>query len=289
MDLAEDLGGVVVNADSMQVYRELSVLTARPSPDDEARVPHRLYGVMGAAEACSAWRWLEMAARAMEEERGRVPIVVGGTGLYLKALMEGMAPIPDVSPEVRAKARALMAELGGEAFRERLMARDPEAEALNPGDIQRLVRAWEVVEGTGRPLSEWRAEPHVRLVDGPFAVIRVSPEREDIYARCDARFDAMLARGALEEARALDALGLDDDLPAMKAVGVPQLRRHLHGEWTLEEAAERARQATRNFAKRQTTWLRHQMRADLVLNAPYGSRNRLEIRDFASQFLLTGR
>ena len=262
--VAEALDGVVINADSMQVYAELSILTARPGADALARAPHRLYGVLPAERRCSAALWREMALAEIEAAHGsrKRTIVVGGTGLYLRALMEGLAPIPDVPDEVRKAAVAEHARLGGPAFHARLKDRDrASAERLQPGDTQRLIRAWEVVEATGTPLSEWQAEPAGRP---PFAfdAVVLLPPREPLYAACDARFLQMIGEGAIEEARNLAALRLDPALPAMKALGVPDLLAHVRGEIPLNEAVARTQQATRNYAKRQLTWFRHQLASD---------------------------
>jgi tRNA dimethylallyltransferase len=276
LDIAEECGGTVINADSMQIYAELPVLTARPGPEDEARVPHRLYGVLPADERCSAARWraLALAEIASAHAAGRLPVVVGGTGLYLRALMQGLADIPPVPDAVRAEARALQVRLGSPGLHARLAERDPVTAArLEPGDTQRLIRAWEVLEATGRSITDWQRDP----VEGPppdlrFVPVMVDPPRDRLYAVCNARFEAMIARGALDEVRALDARGFDPDLPAMKALGVPELRRHLRGELTLDEAVALAQQATRRYAKRQVTWFRHQfatLHGCYVLSAQY--------------------
>ncbi|MGE0095484.1 MAG: tRNA (adenosine(37)-N6)-dimethylallyltransferase MiaA [Alphaproteobacteria bacterium] len=271
LDLAAARRGTVINADSMQVYRELRILTARPGTAEMERAPHRLYGILSAAEACSAARWRALTVAAIEEARGegRLPILVGGTGLYLKALFEGLAEMPPIPSAVRDAARARYRKLGGEAFRAELARRDPDSAArLAAGDTQRLIRAWEVVEATGRPLPVWQKAGTAKKMGYTYRTILVMPPRDALYAACDARFDAMVAAGALDEVRALMALGLDPTLPAMKSLGVRELAQHLAGEWTLEQAAEKARQATRNYAKRQTTWFRHQLVPDLVLEGP---------------------
>lgn len=291
MDVAEEFGGVVINADSMQVYAELRLITARPSEADEARVPHALYGVRPAAEGCSVAEWLEMARGAVAEARadGRLPIIAGGTGLYLKALMEGLVAVPEVPDAVRDAAETRFQAIGGLAFRDELAALDPEAAVrLEAGDRQRLVRAYAVAKATGRALSDWqKEEAGVPPVAGRYARIKVLPEREVLYATCDARFEAMMAEGALEEVRAFDALGLSDALPLCKAVGVPELRAHLYDEMALEEAVERAKRATRQYAKRQLTWLRHQLDADHVIDAQYSESLREKTFSFIRRFLLT--
>ncbi len=261
LDLALRTGGVIVNADALQLYRDLRILTARPSPQDEALAPHRLYGVADAAEAWSAGRWLTAAREALETLRveGRTAIVVGGTGLYFKSLTEGLAEIPPIPAEVRAAARRDLKNLGEAAFRARLAARDPDAAArISPGDLQRLGRAWEVVAATGRPLTAWQAQTSPVLARGDYAGVVIEVPRAELYARCDRRMEAMAAEGALEEAAMLLARGLDPDLPAMKAVGLRELGRRLSGDLTLEAALDLAKRETRRYAKRQLTWLRGQ-------------------------------
>ncbi|MCG8689639.1 MAG: tRNA (adenosine(37)-N6)-dimethylallyltransferase MiaA [Minwuiales bacterium] len=290
--IAEEFGGIVVNADSMQVYRELRVLTARPTPEEEARVPHRLYGVLSAAEACSAGRWRDMAlaAIAAAHRAGQVPIVVGGTGLYFRVLTEGLAPVPPVPEAVRAAARAAFARLGEDRFRAALAARDPVMAArLKPGDRQRLIRAYEVIEATGTSLADWQSlPPEGPGLAGPAFTLVMEPERQILYARCDARLDRMIAEGALDEVRGLMDLGLDPDLPAMKALGVPDLGRHLAGEIDLETAVSRAKTQTRRYAKRQGTWFRNQIRDGFVVSAQDLESLKKEIFPKICEFLLTG-
>jgi len=259
--LAERFGGAVINADSMQLYRELRVLTARPTPAEEARVPHRLYGVRAAAEAASVAWWREAALAAMAEERaaGRLPVLCGGTGLFFSALTEGLAHIPPIPEAARAEARRLLAETGPAALHARLAAEDPEtALRLRPSDSQRIARAYEVWRGTGRGLAAWQREGGAT---GPapwrFAALLLDPPRAELRAAIAARFDAMLAAGALEEVRGLAGQGLDPSLPAMRAHGVPELAAHLAGRMTLPQARERAVLHTGQYAKRQATWFRH--------------------------------
>ena len=292
LDLARTLGGTVINADSMQVYRELRILTARPTPEEEALVPHRLYGVLPAAEACSAARWRAMALGEIgaAHAAGRLPILAGGTGLYLRALTHGLSPIPDISPGVREATRRRFAELGNEAFHAELAARDPAMGArLHPGDTQRLIRAAEVLAATGRSLAEWQREPAGEAAARGLSLFTIVllPPRAPLRERIAARFAAMLEAGALEEVRALAALGLPRDLPAMKAHGVPELMRHLAGELTLEEATRRAVAVTRQYAKRQFTWLRHQMTKDYVLEQQYSGSMSPLIANKIRHFLLT--
>ena len=261
--LAERHGGVVINADSMQVYRELRILTARPSPEDEARVPHALYGFVPASEAYSVGRYMADAARTIAAVRAerRVPIVVGGTGLYFKALLEGLSPIPVVPAPIRARWRAEARRLGAAALHRMLSERDPgTAVRLRATDPQRIVRALEVLEATGRSLAEWQRVPGKPVLSTEKAVrIVISPDRAELYRRCDTRFEAMLRQGALDEVAALRALALDPKLPAMTALGVGPLLAYLAGQATLEGAATQAKADTRRYAKRQLTWLRRNM------------------------------
>jgi tRNA dimethylallyltransferase len=263
LKLAQAHGGVVINADSMQVYRDLRIITARPTPAEEATVPHRLYGHVDAAENYSVGRWCVDAAAVLKEaERsGRRPILVGGTGLYFKALTQGLAAVPPVPGEVRATVRTRLRDEGIAPLYEELRKRDPaSAERLMPGDRSRITRALEVVLATGRSLTDWHRDGMKPAIDATRAIkIFLKVDREELYRRIDVRFDAMLAAGALDEVRALAARGLDPSLPAMKAHGVPWLIRHLSGEITLEEAAEGGKRDTRRYTKRQGTWFRHQL------------------------------
>ena len=261
--LARKTGGVVINTDSMQVYRDLSVLTARPTPDEETEVPHRLYGHVDASVNFSAGAWVNDARRVLAEARAqhRLPIFIGGSGLYFKALTRGLSAVPPIPPEVREAVRARLERDGVEALHAELARRDaPYAEKLKPRDRIRIARALEVMEATGRSLTDWHREGLPPLLPpGSFRALFLSPERDVLYARIDARFEAMLKEGALEEVEKLAARKLDPLLPAMKAHGVPALIRHLKGEITREEASEIGRADTRHYAKRQFTWFRHQL------------------------------
>jgi len=263
LDLAQKHGGTVINTDSMQVYRDLRVLTARPTAEEEALVPHRLYGHVDAAVNFSAGSFVDDAAKALAEARAerRVPIFVGGSGLYFKAITRGLSAVPPIPSEVRETVRKRLERDGVEVLHAELARRDPvSAVRLKPRDRTRIARALEVVEATGRSLADWHREglPPI-LPHGEYAALFLAPEREALYARIDARFDAMLKAGAQEEVAALAARNLDPLLPAMKAHGVPALIRHLNGEVTLDEAAEIGRADTRHYAKRQFTWFRHQL------------------------------
>jgi tRNA dimethylallyltransferase len=291
MAVAEAFDGVVINADSMQVYREMRILTARPDAAAEARVPHRLYGILPVTEACSAARWRDMATTeiAAAHAAGRLPIVCGGTGLYLRALTDGLSPMPDIPEEVRLAVRRRVRRDGAATQHAVLQGVDPAAAAaIPPGDSQRISRALEVFEATGRPLSEWQALP----LDGPpqglrFASVLLLPPRDRLYAACDARLLAMVADGALAEVTALRERGVDPSLPAMKALGVPALLRHLAGEISLDDAVAAAQQATRRFAKRQTTWFQNQKITKNTVTTQFSENIFPEIFSFIRQNLLT--
>ena len=263
LELAQKAGGVVINADSMQVYRDLRIITARPTSQEEALVPHRLYGHVDAGVNFSAGAWVADAAKMLAEARAqnRLAVFVGGSGLYFKALTRGLSAVPPIPPEIRDDVRARLERDGVEALHAQLAHRDPtSAQRLKPRDRTRIARALEVVEATGRSLTDWHREGLPALLPpGQFRALFLAPEREALYARIDARFDAMLGAGALEEVAALAARKLDLLLPAMKAHGVPALIRRVQGEITLEEAATIGRADTRHYAKRQFTWFRHQL------------------------------
>lgn len=263
MRLAAELDGTIVNADSMQVYAELRELTARPSAEDEAAVDHALYGFQSAAQGYSVGHWLEDVAReiAAVQGRGGVPIITGGTGLYFKALLEGLAPVPEIPVQVREYWRGEAKERDSHLLHGELARRDPDlARQIKPEDTQRIVRALEVIDGTGRSLGHWQSMPASPILDAR-AVRKyvVAPARETLYARIDARVDHMLAHGALEEVAALKALALDAGLPAMRALGMSMLMAHLNGTIDLKEAATAFKTETRQYSKRQLTWLRGNM------------------------------
>ncbi|MBE9603570.1 tRNA (adenosine(37)-N6)-dimethylallyltransferase MiaA [Acetobacteraceae bacterium H6797] len=264
--LAARFGGVVINADSMQVYRELRVITARPTVEEEAMQPHRLYGVRPSAEAASVAWWREAALAEMAAARaaGKLPILCGGTGLYFRALTQGLVEIPPIPEEARAEARGLLAELGPERLHARLAEVDPESAAkLRPSDSQRLARAWEVWRGTGKGMAAWNASGEGT---GPapwhFRALHLDPPRDQLREAIRRRWAAMLAAGAVEEVRALLELGLDPALPAMRAHGVPEIGAYLAGRITLERAGEKACLAIGQYTKRQATWFRHQPLVD---------------------------
>lgn len=288
--LAERFGAVIINADSLQTYHDLRVLTARPDASALQRAPHRLYGYLDAAErgSAAAWRTLAQDEIATATRAGRLPIIVGGTGLYIRALMQGLAPVPNIPDEIQKEAVALHQALGGARFREHLAALDPAAARRLPaGDTTRLVRAFAVVRATGVPLAIWQSRSH-QPAPCRFATIHLLPPRDLLYRTCERRFAVMVADGGLAEAAALLARRLDPTLPAMKAIGLPELFAHLRGETTLDTALAAGAQATRRYAKRQLTWLRHQASADLVLAEPFSAEARDHAWRLVTGFLLTG-
>lgn len=266
--VAERHGGTVINADAMQTYDAFPILTAQPTAEERARVPHALYGVLPLSETLSAARWRDLASAEIERcfAMDRVPVLCGGSGLYLRTLMQGIAAIPDAAAGLRDQANADWAAMGAEAFRARLATQDPAiVERLKPGDRQRHVRAWEVWLATGRPLSDWQkgegTPPPWR-----FATVLLAPERGWLRARIEARFDAMLKHGVLAEVRAVFDRQPDPRWPGLKAHGAPELFAHFRGELTLEDARRIGIDHTRQYAKRQMTWFRHQMTPDVVVD-----------------------
>jgi tRNA dimethylallyltransferase len=257
--LAEQIGGVIVNADSMQVYREAPILTAQPGAEDQARAPHRLYGHVGAREVYSVGRWRDDVLAALQNLDGRIPIFVGGTGMYFGALTDGLAAIPPIPSDVRDAARALLDDIGVEALHAKLTERDPlTASKLRPTDPQRVLRAFEVFEATGRPLAAWQEAPAEPILKGArIAAFVLDPPRPELRRRIADRFERMLDAGGLEEARALE--GLDPALPATKLLGLRPLQALGAGNLTRTEALDAAIVGTRQFAKRQMTWFRHRM------------------------------
>jgi tRNA dimethylallyltransferase len=256
--LAERMRGTIINADSAQVYRDLRIISARPDAEEETRAPHRLYGYRDGAQPCSAADWAADAKAAIAEAHvdGRLPILVGGTGLYLRTLLDGIAPVPSIDPEVRAEVRALPVAQTYEALR----AEDADAATrLRPSDTTRVARALEVVRSTGRPLAHWQREK-VGGIAGEVALapLILLPPRGWLYARCDLRFTQMMSDEGIEEVRRLFGLALDPDLPVMRAIGVREIAAYLSGTSTRDQAMEAGRTATRQYAKRQYTWFSRQ-------------------------------
>ena len=262
MRFAEATGGVVVNADSAQIYRELPILSATPSSDDLNRAEHRLYGIRDGANPCSAADWAELAKAEIANLHGsgRLPILVGGTGLYLRTLLDGIAPVPPIDPGIRAEVRAA----GVSENLAALMPLDPvAATTLNPGDTTRIARALEVVRSTGRTLAQWQEKLEGGIGNAiALRPILLLPPRPWLNQRCDRRFEAMVEKGAVEEVRALLARKLDPQLPVMRAIGVAELGAFIDGNLTMAEAIDLGRRATRRYAKRQYTWFAHQPPVD---------------------------
>jgi tRNA dimethylallyltransferase len=262
LEIAREFGGAVVNADSMQVYRDLRIITARPTQEEEASVPHLLFGHVDAAQNYSVGRWLADFKAALDRlaHEGRLAVVTGGTGLYFKAALQGLSDIPQVPEEIRARVRARAQGLAPQQLHAELKRLDPETAArLRDTDPQRLLRALEVFEATGKPLSQFQGARTAPLLSADCPAFFLAPPRAELYARINARFDGMIAAGALEEVRALGARGLDPALPAMRAHGVPHLLAYFEGRLSLEEAIERGKADTRHYAKRQVTFARHQL------------------------------
>ena len=257
----------IVNADASQVYADLRILSARPDDADLARAPHRLYGTVDGADACSAADWALQARAAIDEAHaaGRLPLLVGGTGLYLRALLDGIAPVPEIAPDIRAAVRGL----GAAEAHATLAREDPAAAARLPaGDTQRVARALEVVRSTGRPLAGWHARPRDGLAaTHDIVAVVLTRERPALYARCDRRVATMIADGALDETARLLARHLPPDRPVLRAIGVPELARVLAGTTTLADATAAMARATRNYAKRQSTWWRNQQPEWATLDA----------------------
>lgn len=321
--IAQEFDGEVINADSMQVYQDLRIITARPSIEDEAAAPHRLYGVIDGAQACSAALWRDLARDAITaaHEKGRLPILCGGTGLYLKALMQGLSPIPDIPEDIRGEVRRLSDAIGPEALHAELAKSDPETAAtLNPTDPQRIARALEVWRATGKGMMQWRrieeaqrsatggpdnqaSDPQitpqitpkitrVATKTGPvefaFTTILLSPPREGLYAGIDQRFRDMIELGAMEEVEQLAKRNLDPSLPVMKALGVPELMAVLRGEMDQERAIEQAATKSRRYAKRQVTWFSRQIISQFLINEKYSKSLSQTIFSFIRENQLTG-
>lgn len=275
--LAEKLNGVVINADSMQVYRDLRILTARPSVEEEGQAPHKLYGYLDASEVCSAADWTALAIQEIRQaqKNGQVPIVVGGTGMYFRFLLEGVAEIPDIDPEIRTQVRQWCENEGSAVLHEWLKGKDPDLYTrLHPSDSQRICRAVEVYQSTGRALGDWQKNnKHGPLYqDDQKGLVHkyvLTLGRDDLYDRCNRRFDIMVQEGALDEVAALKNRHLDSKLPCMKSLGYPELSDYLSDKLSLQDAAEISKMQTRRFAKRQLTWFRNQFKHWKMLDTQY--------------------
>lgn len=269
IEIAKQMNGVIINADSMQIYKELSIITARPSKKDEKKVTHALYGVISGFEECDAAKWSLLTADEMSKawSNGQIPIITGGTGMYIKSLIDGMSPIPDIDESVRSDTRNLVQEIGASGLYDMLRQQDEEtAIKLKPNDTQRITRAWEVLQSTGKPMSYWRKQPNIPIIEANYFTIVFTPDREILYNRCNARFEKMLKEdGAIDEVKKLMSLDIPKTNTIMKAIGVPEVINYIKGNITIDEAIEKASRATRNYAKRQLTWLRNQVNADITV------------------------
>ena len=276
LELAKKYGGVIINCDSMQVYDELKIITARPSHSDEINIPHKLYGIISVTDSFSVGIWRNLAISEIKAcwEFGKLPIITGGTGLYIKALMEGLSEVPIVSKRIREAAIQRRKRIGAEAFHDELSKFDPEsAERLDITDTQRVIRAYEVFMATNFPLSHWhKQEKKTVLFPANYQTIIFEPPRDTLYAKCEDRLEFMLKNGALNEVRVLKNMNLDPNCPAMKALGVPEFLAYLDNKMSLDEALYGAKQATRRYAKRQTTWFRNQIIQNYRLKAQYSKR-----------------
>ena len=270
--LAQRINGAVINADSMQIYVDLPILTAIPDEDEQGGVPHYGYQIMDGAERCSVGRWLDLTRGYVRDvvDDGQVPILVGGTGMYIRAAMEGISPLPDIEPEYRDQATEMHQMMGGATFRAALAERDPVlAERLHDGDTQRLIRGMEVALATGRPLSQWQDIPPAGEIDLDWTVVRLAPPRDELYAKIDQRYPIMLAHGGIDEARSFAARCLDPSLPLMKAVGLPPLLSYFKEEIDLDEAVALSCRDSRRYAKRQTTWFNNQLQDNICEDFGY--------------------
>lgn len=290
VDVAEEFSGIVINADSMQIYSGLEVISAAPSAAAHARAPHKLYGVRDPANPCSAGEWAALAKQeiVIAHDEGRLPIVVGGTGMYLKTLISGIASMPSVPSHIREGVRERLAQEGCAALHDILANIDADSAArIHVSDGQRIARAIEIFEATGKTLTVWQKSGSNEGAGYDFKAVLLEPSREVLYAACNRRFDEMLANGALEEVRALVKRNLSTGLPAMRALGIPILIRYLAGEMTMEQACKAGQQATRNYVKRQETWFRNQFVADLTEKSKYNNKLMPSIFSFVSKFMLT--
>ena len=268
LNLAKKFKGVIINADSIQIYREIKILSGRPTSDDYRQAPHRLYGVMSIFKPCTLGIWRKMAFETFKdcELSGHLPIICGGTGLYIKFLLNELSPIPEISPSIKLEAREKLKELGNENFRELLSKNDPvSASQINSGDTNRLLRAWEVFTATTKPLSYWHKKSREAGSQHKFFKVCLMPERKALYSICDQRFLDFVEQGAVEEARAFDFITASSELPASKTLGLLELIKYTKGELELSDAVDQAQRATRRYAKRQLTWFRHQLDEDFLI------------------------
>ena len=268
LNLAEKFKGVIINADSVQIYREIKILSGRPTFDDYRQAPHRLYGIMSIFNPCTLGIWRKMALETIKECElsGRLPIICGGTGLYIKFLLNELSAIPEIPPSIKLEAREKLEDLGNENFRELLSKNDPvSARRIKAGDTNRLLRAWEVLTATNKSLSYWHEQSRETESQHKFFKVCLMPERKALYSKCDKRFLDFIEQGAADEARALDSINVSPELPASKTLGLLELIKYTKGELELSDAIAQAQRITRRYAKRQLTWFRHQLDEDFLI------------------------
>ncbi len=291
--IAAEIDAVIINCDSKQIYREIPIITAQPTEAEKQTVEHNLYGVISAAEDCSVARWIELAIGAISAARAKnkIPLLVGGTGLYIKYLTEGLPNIPDIEDDIRAKVRDRLAEIGSVQLHQELTKIDAEmAEKLKPNDGQRIARAYEVIQQTGKSLLWWQQQKSQPFYSKEsFQTFFLAPDREKVYENCNKRFVTMVNDGVIDEIKALDSMSLDATLPAMKAHGVPEILSYLHGNMTLDDAIDQAQKNTRHYIKRQFTWFKHQMQDVIFLENLAKEQLKTEMLANISRFLLTAK
>lgn len=268
LSIVKEIDSVIINADSMQVYSEIPVVTAQPSVGELQSYPHELYGVMSVNEACSVAQWIAMVLPIIDRCRnaGKVPILVGGTGMYISGLMDGLSVIPEIPDSVRKETQELLHMNGNQFIHDKLAELDSiSAEKLNVNDTQRIIRAYEVVCHTGKPISYWHNQKRSFYDKKEFLTFCVDIDRKKLYKQCEKRFDMMLDNGAIEEVERLNYAKINPELPAMKALGVPEILKLIRGEWELDMVVENAKRSTRRYAKRQMTWFRNQLKGSVCI------------------------
>ncbi len=289
--IAQKFDAVIINCDSKQLYKEIPIITAQPTADEMAQIPHELYGCISVAEHCSVGRWIDMVKPVIDKTHadGKIPMLVGGTGMYIKYLTEGIPQMPDIDEEIRTQVRAQIQEEGSAVTHTKLAAIDPDIAAkLEPGDSQRIARAMEVIRQTGKSLLYWQQQKAEAIYPADsFIKFFLSPPREKVYENCNSRFVKMLDAGLMDEMKALDAMQLDPELPSMRSHGVPEMLAYLHGNMTLEEAVEQSQQNTRHYIKRQFTWFRNQMKDTVCLDDFDIDAVKTKMLKELKQFLLT--
>ncbi|MDA0782761.1 MAG: tRNA (adenosine(37)-N6)-dimethylallyltransferase MiaA [Rickettsiales bacterium] len=260
MSVASKIDAVIINCDSKQLYKEIPIITAQPTEDEKNLIPHEMYGVISVSEHCSVGRWLDMVKPVIERAwaKGKIPMLVGGTGMYIKYLTQGIPQMPDIEEKIRQQVRRLVSKEGSEAVYAKLD--DVMRQKLEPSDRQRVARAYEVLLQTGESLAYWQEQPTIPVFnDAAYHKFFLSPDRQKVYENCNTRFDKMIGEGVLGEMESLQKMNLSEELPSMKSHGVPELLAYLKGDMTIEDAVEQAKKNTRHYIKRQFTWFRGQM------------------------------